>query len=176
MIIDLKVLSNETRHFEFSIDRDWWYSDEADDQNVELDAPLKADLEIYKIDERFALSGEVNGELRTKCDRCLEPYPLTIQSSFKSIMTLPPPETDKVEIELVENDMQVGFITSHEVDLREVVREQVYLSLPIKSLCKENCKGLCPSCGVNLNFMVCQCPKEQGHPAFMKLKSLKMEE
>ena len=77
------------------------------------------------------------------------------------------------ELELMEEDMEVNFITDDELNLHEIVREQLYLSVPIKSLCKEECLGLCAKCGCNLNKHSCECVKEQGHPGFSVLNKLK---
>ena len=60
-------------------------------------------------------------------------------------------------------------------DLDEVVREQIYFSLPMKSLCRKDCSGLCPLCGANLNMEECKCRKEKGHPGFSELKNLKLK-
>ncbi len=56
------------------------------------------------------------------------------------------------------------------VDLGDVVREQIYLSLPMQSICKESCRGLCPVCGANLNETSCLCRKTESPPAFSKLR------
>ena len=72
--------------------------------------------------------------------------------------------------------MEVHFLRGEEVDLDEIIQEQVYLSLPIiRILCKENCQGLCPVCGNNLNKENCQCNREHGHPGFLKLKNLRIK-
>jgi len=88
---------------------------------------------------------------------------------------LPPQEIEKDEVELLEEDMEIGFITGDHLNLDEVVKEQIYLSLPIKKICREDCPGLCPDCGTNLNKGNCTCDKVKGHPAFSKLKNLKIE-
>jgi uncharacterized protein len=66
--------------------------------------------------------------------------------------------------------MEVDFIKGDTIDLSDIVREQVYLSLPMRSICKESCRGLCPVCGANLNESSCLCRKPEGHPAFSKLR------
>lgn len=71
--------------------------------------------------------------------------------------------------------MSVVFISEKEIELDEIVRSEIYLALPMKFLCKEDCKGLCPVCGKNLNRERCNCQKMTGHPAFLKLKELKLK-
>ena len=89
-------------------------------------------------------------------------------------LSLPPSDAEKSELELSEEDMSVDFIMGDEIDLDEVVREQIYFSLPMKSLCREDCRGLCPVCGINLNKEECKCRREIGHPGFSELKKLKL--
>jgi uncharacterized protein len=90
-------------------------------------------------------------------------------TTFRVYLALPlpeddDPEEDDTEIELAEKDLEVDFIRGEEIDLDEIIREQIYLSLPMKSLCSEDCLGLCPTCGSDLNAGSCQCHREQGHP------------
>jgi uncharacterized protein len=131
-------------------------------------------IEIYRAGEKFVLNGELYGGLRVMCDRCLKPYSKDLRTDFKVFLSLPSANDDKSEIELVEEDMEVEFITGEEIDLDEIIREQIYLSLPLKSLCSESCLGLCPNCGTDLNEANCQCFREQGHPGLLKLKNLKI--
>jgi uncharacterized protein len=90
-------------------------------------------------------------------------------------LSLPPPDTEKSELELFEEDMSVDFIMGGEIDLDEAVREQIYFSLPMKSLCREDCSGLCTFCGANLNKEECKCRRDMGHPGFSELKNLKLK-
>jgi uncharacterized protein len=82
---------------------------------------------------------------------------------------------ENAEIELLEDDMEVGFIKGEEIDLDDVIKEQLFLSLPIKSLCKTECPGLCHICGSNRNNGDCGCESENLHPGLLELKRLKTE-
>ena len=84
-------------------------------------------------------------------------------------------QTEEDDIELAEEDLDVDFIRGDEIDLDEIIHEQVHLTIPMKSLCREDCLGLCPECGRNLNAGDCPCDRDQGHAAFLKLKNLKIE-
>jgi uncharacterized protein len=175
MIIDLRSITHDTQRFEFSLDADWWNSADQHDQPRTLDTPLLVRVEIYKTGERYILRGEIIGGFNMICDRCLESYHNDITTDFHIVLASPVAEFNRTEMELSEKDMQVGFINGEEMDLREIVREQIYLSLPVKSLCRENCLGLCPDCGANLNIKPCECSRDQGHPGFLKLKKVKIE-
>ncbi len=112
-----------------------------------------------------------------RCDRCLESFHHDLDSGFHLFLqesaSGPKGET---EVELLDEDMEVEFISGDQLNLDEIVREQVFLSVPMKSVCRETCKGLCPECGANLNHEKCKCLKGSGHPAFQKLKNLKTDD
>ena len=82
---------------------------------------------------------------------------------------------DRDETELAEEDMEVDFVKGEEIDLADMLREQIYLSLPVKLICHSDCRGICPKCGINLNTGQCRCRQELGHPGFAKLKNLKIQ-
>jgi uncharacterized protein len=65
--------------------------------------------------------------------------------------------------------MRVDLVATDKVDVEDIIREQIYLSLPMKSLCRETCPGLCPVCGANLSDHKCGCQRETGHPGFAAL-------
>ena len=176
MWIDLRTVSEDSRHYEFILDQDWWRSDREDDPIVGFDSPFRVKIEIYRVGSRFVLSGDLAGDIRMRCDRCLELYRLRIETTFQLFLTLPTLEGPKGELELGEEDLEVKFIGEEGVNLDEIIREQIYLSLPIKSLCREDCPGICPHCGMNLKEGRCRCRTREGHPAFSKLKELKINE
>ncbi|MFC1838828.1 DUF177 domain-containing protein [Thermodesulfobacteriota bacterium] len=174
MIIDLKSIPGEgVKEFEFSLERNWWIPEHNNDRIKEIDSPVNVRIEIYRVGKKYVLKGFFEGSLRVICDRCLDSYSQLIKSEFNSFLIPAPADSENAELELMEDDMEVNFIANDEVDLHDIVREQLYLSLPIKSLCKGNCFGLCTKCGCNLNKHSCECVKEQGHPGFSVLNKLK---
>jgi len=173
VIIDLRTILTAPRYFDFTLEPDWWQADEENDQILGLNGPLRVHISISRAGSKYVLDGRLSGRLRLRCDRCLEPFYNDLESDFRLFLTLPPSDTEKSEFELLEEDMSVDFIMGDEIDLDEVVREQIYFSLPIKSLCREDCFGLCLVCGANLNKEECKCRREMGHPGFSALKNLK---
>ncbi len=79
------------------------------------------------------------------------------------------------EHEIQEDDLGTAFYRDETIDLGELVREQLYLALPMKPLCSDSCRGLCPHCGTNLNRGACDCRTEWRDPRFEKLRALKKE-
>ncbi len=175
MIIDLRTLSTGSRSLQFELDADWWNSIGERDLILGIDTPVQVQVEIYSAGDKYVLDGAFSGGIQVLCDRCLEAYPRELKTSFRVFLALPLPKTEEDDVELAEEDLDVDFIRGDEIDLDEIIHEQIYLALPMKSLCNEDCLGLCPKCGANLNTTDCQCDKEQGHPAFLKLKNLRIE-
>lgn len=175
MIIDLKTVLLAPRRFEFSLEPGWWQGDREKDQIVGLDGPLKVEINIARAGSKYVLDGHLSGRLILRCDRCLERYARGLESDFRFFLAVRPSDAGQSELELLEDDMAVEALSDNQIDLEEVVRSQIYLSLPMKCLCKEDCLGLCPVCGANLNIERCGCQREVGHPAFSKLKNLKLK-
>ncbi len=121
--------------------------------------------------------GHLQAPLGLECGRCLELFSLTLDQEL-DLFYLPHRPEDEVEeedeIELSDRDMVVAYYRGERLDLGEVVREQCFLSLPLKPLCREDCRGRCPSCGRNRNTESCGCPapEETGDLRLAGLKKL----
>lgn len=138
-----------------------------------LAAPVHLDAQVRKVREEITIEGQLSSWIQMSCARCLKPHQVHLDDSFE-VKYLPyPKELDSVEeIELNETDMSIIYYTGEEINLTELVREQVLLLLPVKSLCKTDCAGLCPSCGKDLNEGPCSCAKKSGDHRFAVLKDL----
>jgi uncharacterized protein len=79
----------------------------------------------------------------------------------------------EAESEVEDEDLETSYYREDQIDLNELLREQFYLALPMKPLCQEGCKGLCPHCGTNLNAGACACTVERTDPRLAVLKTLK---
>lgn len=175
MIIDLRTVTEEPKRFSISLETDWWSSQENDAQVPGLAAPFKADIDIYRAGDKFVLQGQIEGRAIVRCDRCLESFELDSRSRFDVFFSLLGNDVSEKEAELAEADMEVEYIRGEEIDLDDILREQIYLSLPVKLICRPDCRGLCPRCGTNLNAAQCGCRQEMGHPGFAKLKNMKIQ-
>ncbi len=175
MIIDLKTIPQDSiKHFNLILDRNWWVADENSSQIAGIETPLKVRIDISRAGSRYVLEGSLEGVILVNCDRCLTPFPRELGFKFNVYLTPPPDDVDKAEIELMEEDMEVFFVRDEMADLDEIIREQIYLALPLKNICHDNCLGLCPKCGCNLNKEKCECEQEKGHPGLLALKDLKL--
>jgi len=176
MIIDLRAVTAEAEsRVSELLDREWWGGSDADDPIIGLDSPLQVNVRVFKAGNKFVLSGSLSGGLQVRCDRCLETYHKDLETSFQVFLVERSAGGDEADLELLDGDMEVDFIRGEEIALDEVIREQIYLSLPIQCVCSEGCLGLCSSCGANLNKGTCGCRGHHGHPAFSGLKNLKIK-
>jgi len=79
------------------------------------------------------------------------------------------------EKEVEEEDLSTAFYDDQKIDLAQLMREQFYLALPMKPLCGDGCRGLCPVCGTNLNRGTCDCNREWEDPRLAVLKNIKVK-
>jgi uncharacterized protein len=109
------------------------------------------------------------------CSRCLEPAQVRVSKPFDLFFR----ERDESmfdedeEVELDEEDTRTAFFTGTKLAIGDILREQILLALPMKALCTVDCKGLCPTCGTNLNSGSCACPKEEFSPHMDTLLEIK---
>ena len=136
-------------------------------------APVRVDLEIHKDKDRFRLTGTAQTELELACGRCLEPFRMPFEGQI-DVRYLPASELSTEDERVVaEGDLDTGYYRDDQIDLNELLREQFYLALPMKPLCRDTCAGLCSLCGTNLNTGTCQCTSQWEDPRLAPLKELK---
>jgi uncharacterized protein len=137
-------------------------------------APVRVEMEIHKDKDRFRLEGTARTELELGCSRCLEPFRMPVDAAF-DLQYLPATEgAGAGEREVSEEDLDTSVYRDDRIDLDEVLREQFYLALPMKPLCREDCAGLCPQCGTNRNTGTCSCVIESVDPRLAPLRGLKL--
>lgn len=174
MIFDLRTAFEQPVDLDFTLSPEWWKADEYDSPIIGLDRAVHVHMHIKRLGERYLVEGKISGGLILRCDRCIEPFHFDINTEFR-LFLMHHPMNVKEEVELGKDDMFVVFVSEDEIELDDIIKSEIYLSVPMKTLCKEDCAGLCPLCGENLNKIRCNCRKETGHPAFLKLKDLKLE-
>ncbi len=174
MVIDLKAISEEIEVSQV-LEKDWWQPGQEDDPLLGLDTPLQVRIKISRVRDKFVLNGQVSGGVLVRCDRCLDSFRRDLESAFNVFLVFPKSGMEEAEVELLDEDMGVEFIHGETIDVNEIIKEQIFLSLPMKSICKEGCLGLCPACGLNLNEGGCQCNYQGISPAFSKLTNLKIQ-
>jgi uncharacterized protein len=136
-------------------------------------APVALAFDIFKDKDQFRLAGRVQTTLRLPCSRCLEPFTSPVDASFDLRYHPRSQNVGEGERQVEEDDLSTAFYEDETIDLGQLIREQFYLSLPMKPLCHEGCRGLCPECGTNLNRGTCDCTHEWVDPRLAALKALK---
>jgi uncharacterized protein len=136
-------------------------------------APVALAFDVFKDKNTFRLAGRLETTLELPCSRCLEPFRWPIDSTFDLRYQPHAANTGEGEVEVEEDDLTTAFYENEQIDLGQLMREQFYLALPMKPLCRPDCKGMCPSCGANLNQGACGCKVEWEDPRLAVLKTLK---
>ena len=136
-------------------------------------APVELEFDIHKDKDKFRLVGHLRTELELPCSRCLEPYRFSIDTDFDQRYLPASAASTEVEREVQEDDLETSYYSDDQIDLGELMREQFYLALPMKPLCRPDCHGLCPQCGTDLNTGSCDCAPAWEDPRLAPLRDLK---
>jgi len=147
----------------------------AGDDGFRVAAPVTLAFDIFKDKDQFRLIGSVQTTLELPCSRCLEPFIWPVDSSFDLRYQPHARNAGEGEREIEEDDLTTAFYDNDTIDLGQLMREQFYLALPMKPLCRDDCKGLCATCGTNWNKGPCQCTNTWEDPRLAALKTLKRE-
>jgi uncharacterized protein len=139
---------------------------------------VNSNLTIEKEANSVFVKGDIATQVIKRCSRCLKEFKedlhLDIYLTFVSYESNDTIESDH---ELSSSDLELSFLINNEFDTTEIIGEQIAAELPIKSICKKDCRGLCARCGGNLNLGDCDCSKgEDVDPRFSRLKNLKINE
>jgi len=135
--------------------------------------PVSLAFDILKDKRHFQLTGTVTTMLELPCSRCLEPFTMPVDQTFDLRYQPHAQNTGEGEREIEEDDLTTAFYENDEIDLGQLMREQFYLALPMKPLCADDCKGLCPLCGKNLNRETCDCNRTWDDPRMAALRELR---
>lgn len=117
--------------------------------------------------------GDYRTRVETQCARCLEPIERDLASAFDLLYRPLGVDAAGNERAVHEADTEIGYYQGDGIELHDVLLEQVLLAVPIKAVCREDCKGLCPHCGRNRNQESCACEDRPGDPRWDALKDLK---
>ena len=129
--------------------------------------------EIDRDGQEIELRGRVSTEIEVPCDRCLKNVALPIDTAFDARFVPSVSWGSSLEHELGEDDLKLSVFDGQAIELRDLAREEILLAIPSHVLCREDCKGLCPVCGGDLNTVDCNCGDEQVDPRWSALKDLR---
>ncbi len=134
-----------------------------------LSGPLRAHLEFTVGKGSLYIDGEVSALFKARCDRCLEEFSFKVQTPVSLFFTRLPGL--KGELELKAPDMDINSLSGDEIDTKDILLGQLALEIPYSAVCSDDCRGLCPHCGVDLNKESCIC--EAGSKVDARLAALK---
>ena len=140
-------------------------------------SPLKAEGAVELLGNTLGeirVQGRLSVTMEADCDRCLEPARIPLESDF-DLYYRPEPEfgRNRDEVEIDEGESQIAFYEGEGLELGDILREHILLSLPMQCICSEDCKGICPICGQNRNLVACGCAVKPVDDRWAALKNLK---
>ena len=133
-------------------------------------APLAVRAEAELAGKEIRIRGHISGTMEAACDRCLEQTEVPVDLDFDLPYRPMEEIAHEEEFEVGEDDAIVGFFSGDGVNLSDVVKEQVLLAVPMKVVCRPDCRGLCPVCGANRNLRQCGCSDQREDSPFAFLK------
>ena len=140
---------------------------------VSFPSPISIVVNFYRSGRDIFFHGKLEGEVVGDCGRCLESFRFAIEKKFGFVLT-PDPLPTKKSRELAEDEMGLSFYCGDNIDLSPYIREQALLALPLRPLCSEGCRGLCASCGTELNQAGCGCASP-GDPRMAVFRNLQLD-
>jgi len=148
--------------FEETIDRD----------ELRLLLPVKASLHIERVKDEVLVRGSLSTSLEMECSRCLKDFAeernVAMNVVFHSLEELKGEEKHEIK----RDELDMGFYRGDMLDLRDLLEEQILLTIPMKPLCSEGCRGICPQCGADLNTGSCTCGEKRTDQRLDLLKKL----
>lgn len=119
------------------------------------------------------LTGDFSVKVKLACARCLEPIATEVAKKFELLYRPQGSDAGKEELSVTAAEADVGYYKGEGLLLEDVLREQVLLALPLKAICREDCRGLCPHCGKNLNVESCTCAEPTEDARWSALKDIR---
>ena len=170
MLLDLAKIHGAREHVERTFPTSAF---DPPDEDYRVAAPVELSMDVIKTGaDAFRMTGRATTRLEQVCSRCAEPFDVPFSEQF-DLRYLPVAEIAvEGEHEIADDDLTTSFYAEGTLDVIELLREQFMLTLPMKPLCSEACRGLCPECGANLNRTECGCAPKWEDPRLAPLKGL----
>jgi uncharacterized protein len=127
----------------------------------------------HKLIKDIRLKGELSTSLEVACARCLEPVMQDLKREFDLLYRPRGSDAGREELSVTSAEAEISYYEGDGLLLEDVLREQVLLAVPLKAICRQDCKGLCPECGANLNVTTCSCSEPTEDPRWSALKDLR---
>jgi DUF177 domain-containing protein len=170
MLLDLNKLHGQREHVERTLPPSAF---DPPDEDYRVAAPVALSMDVEKAGgDAFKVSGRFQTTLELECSRCVEPFTIPVEAAFELRYLPQSSNAGEGEREIQEEDLATAYYREGTLDVGDLLREQFQLALPMKPLCEEACKGLCPHCGANMNTAPCDCAPGWEDPRLASLKGL----
>lgn len=145
------------------------------DERIRLTEPAAVKGTVRRSGNEVLVNGHIDARAQVECDRCLQTVEAPVSADF-ALEYITGSEYESSDVaELTEAEMSVSVFDGEAIDVDEIVKEQILLAVPTRMLCREDCKGICPQCGIDKNTGECQCVIDEIDPRWAALKNLKTE-
>jgi uncharacterized protein len=132
----------------------------------------QAFITVFRYGKKVLLDGNVRMSVPVNCSRCLKKFSFPVDAAFREEFS-PAEEFQEGERELTGKELDLSFYSNDELNMSDVIREQIELSIPMKPLCSADCQGICSKCGKDLNRGSCGCMTAEIDPRLAALEELK---
>src|SRR5687768_4837966 len=143
------------------------------DDRVTLNGPVTVTGSVRRSGTEVIVNGRLSSLVSVECDRCLKTVELPISAKFSVDYITGKDYESSQAAELTAEDLDVSVFDGEAIDVDELVKEQILLSIPDRALCREDCKGICSTCGADMNAGACNCEQIEIDPRWEALKKLK---
>jgi len=173
--INVVTIPEEGLNVVLSEDSAWFKESFPDSEKLDF-ALCKVDINclLTKTASTIFIRGKLSAIIDICCSRCLEETELPIGADF-SYTLIPVKAENEEDLELKTEELEISHYQGDFIDLTPIICEQIILQIPIKALCSEDCKGLCPHCGSNLNVSACNCYLDVADNPMAVLKNFKVK-
>jgi uncharacterized protein len=170
MLLDLSRLQGQAKHYDRRFEPTAF---DPQDPEYRVASPVELSMDVEKAGgDAFRVTGRATTTLQLECGRCLEPFEIPVDAAFELRYVPAIDNAGDAEREISEDDLTTAFYRDGSLDVIDMLREQFTLALPMKPLCAQACRGLCPHCGANLNRTECGCTPTWEDPRLAALKGL----
>ncbi len=131
---------------------------------------VSVQVKLEKRRRQLFLTGNIKTSGRFVCDRCLDEFGKDLDLDYRMVYVYDKSEAGEID----KDEITVLKMSTNVIDIDEDVRQYILLAIPLKLLCKENCAGLCGTCGANLNHKACNCPKQENNSDSVGMKPIRI--
>ena len=167
--LSLEAIVDEPLRFDFEVP--FTVDELAREQLVGI-SPAQIAGEVARVEGGFSLSARLSWAGKLECSRCLASYDFSYEEDF-SLVLYPRKTTAEAELSLDKDDLDAYYYDEPIVPIAPIVEERIQIAIPMKPLCREDCRGLCPQCGSDRNVSECNCVVEFIDPRWRALQLLK---